>query len=187
MDNSADLWQAKGGGDIKWHLTPHQAFLPEALGAWTTMPIQINRTSPSPDLEAEFTAQPNFQAQVQSFLDEIGANWQPTERERGGPSDNSPCNGENEQQHPQEEISGPDNSPIEPGLQADEETQQGQGPVSGHLTHTDIPQRRSSSTIPLHASASGNQLSGNKDKNNYRADLHAVGNGQLTKEGPRKA
>lgn len=61
---AAQIFGRLRGGEIKWHLTPHPEFLPQALGAWTATPIQVNRLSPSPDLEAEFTAQPNFQAQV---------------------------------------------------------------------------------------------------------------------------
>lgn len=38
-------------------------------------PIRIHRLSPSPDLDAEFTAQPDFQERVQAFLDEIGNNF----------------------------------------------------------------------------------------------------------------
>jgi exonuclease III len=70
------------GTRIKWKLTPHEEFLPQALGAWNATPIRINRLSPSPDPEAEFTAQENFQDQIQSFLDDIGNNWQPPEAAR---------------------------------------------------------------------------------------------------------
>ena len=65
------------GEEIKWHLTPHIEFLPQALGAWTATPINTHKLSPSPDPEAEFTARQDFQAQVQTFLDDIGAHWQP--------------------------------------------------------------------------------------------------------------
>jgi hypothetical protein len=74
------------GDEIKWNLTPHQDFLPQALEAWTATPIRVHRLSPSPDPEAEFAAQPNFQAQVQDFLNDIGANWQPPGSERRSPS-----------------------------------------------------------------------------------------------------
>jgi hypothetical protein len=74
------------GADIKWQLTPPQEFLPQALGAWTAIPIMINRLSPSPDLEAEFVAQTCFQEHVQAFLDELGNNWQPPPRENDNSS-----------------------------------------------------------------------------------------------------
>jgi hypothetical protein len=60
--------------ELKWHLTPPKEFLPQDLAAWMAPPIRINRLSPSPDLEAEFTAHPDFQTRVQEFLDEIGNN-----------------------------------------------------------------------------------------------------------------
>jgi hypothetical protein len=47
-------------GDIRWHLTPPKEFLPEDLAAWTTTPIRIHRTSPSPDVEADFAARSDF-------------------------------------------------------------------------------------------------------------------------------
>jgi hypothetical protein len=72
-----NIFGTLNGTTIKWHLVPHEAYLPQDLGAWNAMPIRINRLSPSPDLEAEFTAQENFQDHIQSFLDEIGDNWQP--------------------------------------------------------------------------------------------------------------
>lgn len=31
------------GEEIKWHLTPHQAFLPQALSAWIATPIRVHR------------------------------------------------------------------------------------------------------------------------------------------------
>ena len=58
-------------GDLKWNLTPHKEFLPEALGAWNAQPIRIQRLSPSPDLEAEFTAREDFSDLVDNFLQGI--------------------------------------------------------------------------------------------------------------------
>lgn len=71
---ASNIFGRMQGAEIKWHLTPPKEFLPQALAAWMAPPIRINRLSPSPDLEAEFTAQPDFQARVQEFLDEIGNN-----------------------------------------------------------------------------------------------------------------
>lgn len=73
----ANIFGRLSRSDIKWNLTPHSEFLPQELGAWTTPPIRIHRTSPSPDLEAEFAARPNFPDLVQNFLQGIGANWRP--------------------------------------------------------------------------------------------------------------
>ena len=67
---------------LKWHLTPSQDFLPQELGAWTIPPIRIHRASPSPDFEAEFVAQPDFDVQIQNFLSDIGNNYPlPTQTE----------------------------------------------------------------------------------------------------------
>ena len=132
---AAQIFGRLRGGEIKWHLTPHPEFLPQALGAWTATPIRINRLSPSPDLEAEFTAQSNFQAQVQSFLNDIGANWQPAERDRGGPSDSN--TGNTQQQHQQD--LGLNNSPPDHGSQAEDVTFQDQWPVRPPPIETDIP------------------------------------------------
>ena len=55
-------------GDIRWHLTPPKEFLPEDLGAWTAAPICIHRLSPSPDVEAEFVARPDFGQLVDEFV-----------------------------------------------------------------------------------------------------------------------
>ena len=62
---------------IKWNITPPQEFLPRELGAWTVPPIRINRLSPSPDLEAEFAARPDFAHLVDEFLQNAGNAWQP--------------------------------------------------------------------------------------------------------------
>jgi hypothetical protein len=62
---------------IKWNVTPHQEFLPKELGAWTIPPIRINRLSPSPDIEAEFVARPDFPNLVDEFLNNVSNNWQP--------------------------------------------------------------------------------------------------------------
>ena len=40
-------------------------------------PIRIIRRSPSPDPEAEFTAQPNLADHIDEFLQGIAANWRP--------------------------------------------------------------------------------------------------------------
>lgn len=57
---AANLFGRLNGPDIKWHLTPPQEFLPQELSAWVIPPIQIRRTSPSPDHEAEFVARQDF-------------------------------------------------------------------------------------------------------------------------------
>lgn len=62
---------------IKWNITPPQEFLPRELGAWTVPPIRINRLSPSPDLEAEFVARPNFTNLVDQFIRSVNHTWQP--------------------------------------------------------------------------------------------------------------
>jgi hypothetical protein len=64
-------------GDIHWNITPPAAFLPEDLGAWNATPIRIQRLSPSPDLDAEFVARPDFNRLVDDFLQEAANNWQP--------------------------------------------------------------------------------------------------------------
>jgi hypothetical protein len=71
---SGNIFGRSNGDDIKWNLTPPQEFLPQELGAWVVPPIRIHRTSPSPDLEAEFVAQPDFADIVHNFLEEIGNN-----------------------------------------------------------------------------------------------------------------
>ena len=58
--------------EIKWHLTPPLEFLPQALSAWMAHPIRINRLSPSPDPEAEFTAQADFQSRVRTSWTKSG-------------------------------------------------------------------------------------------------------------------
>jgi hypothetical protein len=65
------------GDKIKWNLTPHQSFLSKELGAWLVPPIRIIRRSPSPDLEAEFVAQPNLADHIDNFIQGIAANWGP--------------------------------------------------------------------------------------------------------------
>lgn len=64
------------GGDLKWNLTPNRVFLPADLGAWHAQPIRINRLSPSPDPEAEFTARADFTVLIDDFLRGIGRNHQ---------------------------------------------------------------------------------------------------------------
>jgi hypothetical protein len=67
----AEIFGRLRGGDIKWNLTPHKNFLPEELGAWNANPIRIQRMSPSPDLEAEFTARNDFSDLVDAFIQGI--------------------------------------------------------------------------------------------------------------------
>ena len=77
------IWTAENvfgrlqGDTIRWNVTPPQEFLPKELGAWTVPPIRINRLSPSPDLEAEFTARHDFANLVNDFVQSVGNNWQP--------------------------------------------------------------------------------------------------------------
>lgn len=62
------------GECIRWNVTPPQEFLPKELGAWTVPPIRINRLSPSPDIEADFVAMPDFPNLVDEFLRSAGRN-----------------------------------------------------------------------------------------------------------------
>lgn len=64
---------------IKWNTTPHQEFLPRELAAWITPPIRIHRSSPSPDPDAAFVAQPNFAARVHDFVQDIANDWRPSD------------------------------------------------------------------------------------------------------------
>jgi hypothetical protein len=74
---SENIFGRLQGNTIKWNVTPHQEFLPRELGAWTVPPIRINRLSPSPDIEAEFAARPDFPDLIDEFLHNVGNNWQP--------------------------------------------------------------------------------------------------------------
>lgn len=65
------------GAEIKWNVTPHEAFLPQDLGAWTAQPIRINRRSQSPDMEAEFTTRIDLPNLIYNFLQDLGNNWHP--------------------------------------------------------------------------------------------------------------
>ena len=76
-----NIFGRSSGREIRWNLTPHLEFLPQELGAWTIPPIRINRLSPSPDIEAEFAARPDFDNLVQDFIQEIGSNWVPAQEE----------------------------------------------------------------------------------------------------------
>lgn len=73
----AQIFGRLQNGDIKWNITPPTAFLPEDLGAWNATPIRIQRLSPSPDLDAEFVARPDFNRMVDDFLQEVAHDWQP--------------------------------------------------------------------------------------------------------------
>lgn len=64
-------------GDLKGNLTPHKDFLLEELGAWNAQPIRIQRLSPSPDLEAKFTAQKDSEDLIDAFIQGIGNNHNP--------------------------------------------------------------------------------------------------------------
>ena len=78
-----EIWTASNifgrlrGEEIRWNLTPHQAFFPKELSAWIAAPIRINRLSPSPDPEADFVARPDFANVVQDFVQGIDNNWRP--------------------------------------------------------------------------------------------------------------
>lgn len=74
-------------GDLKWNLTPHKEFLPVELGAWNSTPIRINRLSPSPDPEAEFTARADFSDLIDEFLNNVNINRAQPE-EGAQPQDN---------------------------------------------------------------------------------------------------
>ena len=85
-----EIWTAAGifgrrtGTGIKWNLTPHAAFLPHELGAWMVPPIRIHRLSPSPDVEAEFMARPEFPDLVNDFVNNIGNQWRPPDQAVAG-------------------------------------------------------------------------------------------------------
>ena len=64
MWSQAEIFGRMRGGELKWNLTPHTKFLPVELGAWNSLPIRINRLSPSPDPEAEFAARADFAEQT---------------------------------------------------------------------------------------------------------------------------
>lgn len=80
---SENIFGRLQGSTIKWNVTPHPEFLPKELGAWTIPPIRINRLSPSPDIEAEFAARPDFANLVDAFVSNIGNNWQPPTESTG--------------------------------------------------------------------------------------------------------
>ena len=91
---SANIFGRMSNGDIRWNLTPHPMFLPADIGAWNAIPIHIQRPSPSPDVEAEFVARPDFGQLVEDFLQEAANQWQPhppspeqgSDREQDGPA-----------------------------------------------------------------------------------------------------
>lgn len=74
---ASEVFGRLGNGGIQWNITPHPEFLPRDLGAWLAQPTQINRLSPSPDLEANFTARDDLPDLIQEFLNDIGNNWVP--------------------------------------------------------------------------------------------------------------
>ena len=67
----AEIFGRMRGGVLKWNLTPHPEFLPADLGAWNSSPIRMNRPSPSPDPEAEFSARPDLPDLIDEFLNGI--------------------------------------------------------------------------------------------------------------------
>lgn len=71
----AEIFGRMRAGDLKWNLTPHKDFLPAELGAWNAAPIHINRLSPSPDPEAEFTAAQTCQRLSTIFSTASTATW----------------------------------------------------------------------------------------------------------------
>ena len=106
------------GDKIRWNLTPHLAFLPKELSAWTAAPIRINRLSPTPDLEADFVARPDFANLVQDFLQGIGNNWRPPSRA------------------PSVEAVRSQQSPMRPAVSSPEGPNLGNGPLTSQpATH----------------------------------------------------
>ena len=99
---ASSIFGRLSGDTIRWNLTPHSLFLPRELGAWLTPPIRIRRLSPSPDPDATFVAQPNFEDRIDDFLNEIASNWRPTHdsnvgetsqtRERDAPTEQDSVN-----------------------------------------------------------------------------------------------
>jgi hypothetical protein len=83
-------------------------------GAWMVPPIRIHRLSPSPDLDAKFTAQPDFQERVQSFVDEIGNNFPLSPRRQSDPPTPQPPGQQEEAavSPPRETAGDPLGSPI---------------------------------------------------------------------------
>lgn len=86
---AANVFGRLGGTGIKWNITPHQEFLPKDLGAWTVPPINTNRLSPSPDVEAKFAARADFPDLVQEFLQGIGDNWRAPQPPNDRAADNA--------------------------------------------------------------------------------------------------
>ena len=76
---------------IKWNVTPPPEFLPKELAAWMEPPIRINRLSPSPDIEADFVAQSDFQNLVDEFLRSVGDACQPTATSTDGAANQEPA------------------------------------------------------------------------------------------------
>lgn len=88
-------------GDIRWHLTPPKEFLPEDLAAWTATPIRIHRTSPSPDVEADFVAHSDFSQRVSDFLQDIADNLPPQPQEEEPSISTAPQSSTSHQPHAQ--------------------------------------------------------------------------------------
>lgn len=139
---------------IKWNVTPHPEFLPKELGAWTVPPIRINRLSPSPDVEAEFTARPDFSNLVDAFVRGVGNDWQPTmsndtDSQQGDSLNditNTPVTG-----HTRAEPTQPSQSSVQE-TQADSQT--------SYRTSTDNNTRLSTSPTQSKGSASTHQREG---------------------------
>lgn len=122
------------GGDLKWHLTPHPVFLPIELGAWNSLPIRINRLSPSPDPEAEFAAREDFAERVDDFLQGIRINSSHNE----------------EPNHAGTLVIQPQPQRETNTLHTDEESQQGNTPANQsdqEAQHTNTPSRERHQSI----------------------------------------
>ena len=106
---AANIFGRMSNGSIRWNLTPPSTFLPADIGAWNATPIHIHRPSPSPDIEAEFAARPDFDQLVEDLIQEAANQWQPhplsptqePEGDRDGPADS------------RENNADPDRSPSE--------------------------------------------------------------------------
>jgi hypothetical protein len=85
----AEIFGRMQGGDLKWNLTPHKDFLPEELGAWNAQPIRIQRLSPSPDPEAEFTAREDFADLIDAFMQGISNEHRGENAQEGESSQNT--------------------------------------------------------------------------------------------------
>ena len=109
---TGNIFGRRNGSAISWHLTPHQEFLPQELGAWTIPPLGISRPSQSPDAEAEFAARPDFEQLVQDLIQDAGRNWRPAPQEAEPEPQHPPGDGQEAEDNPTNDLNG--TNPQEP-------------------------------------------------------------------------